>query len=57
MKLTDKIKNSGALLVALGVVLLVVAYATGLTRHNWIMVLALAIEAVGCVLCYREMKG
>lgn len=56
MKLTVKIKNSGALLVALGVVLLAVAYATGLTRHNWIMVLALAIEAVGCVLCYREMK-
>ncbi len=57
MKLTKKIKNSGALLVAMGVLVLCVAYATGLTRHNWIMVLALAIEATGCVMCYREMKG
>lgn len=57
MKLINKIKNSGPIIVVVGVVLLCVAYATGLTRHNWVMVLSLAIEAVGCVLCYRAMKG
>lgn len=57
MKLINKIKNFGPILVVVGVLVLCVTYATGLTRHNWVMVLALAIEAVGCVLCYRAMKG
>lgn len=56
MKLTNKIKNSGSLLVLTGVLILCIAYATGLTSHNWIMVLALIIESLGCILCYSAMK-